>query len=317
MSATTAPSPPKLRPRSSRGVARPRPASGHRPVPATQARFRDLDRYRVEREWLRYEGTPQRDLFRELRARFLERHRDRQGWSLDLGSGPGRFAPYIGAGDATTVLVDLSLEMLRFAHEVAPGPRAPSLVRADALAPPFRPAAFTAVVALGNPLGFAGGLAEKLLDHASRLVRPGGVLLLEAVAGPGESSTYLRRLPPSAVARLLAAPLNLVRSRLLREGFRSGVPRKEETGEFRRFSPDELARALAARGFKVEERLAVAPCLGGDPERVAAVRPDGHAWRNLLELEETVGRLPDRWPRAAAWLVAARRADVPRADASD
>jgi len=64
---------------------------------------------------------------------------------------------------------------------------------------------------------------------------------------------------------------------------------------------------LESEGLEIEETLAVAPALGADPERVAAVRPDPAAWRRLLELEELLGRAPARWENAAALLVAARR----------
>lgn len=291
------------------GAARRRPARAHRVDSAAHERFRQLDRYRVEREWKRYEGTPQRDLFRDLRVRFLDRHRSSGGWSVDLGSGPGRFSAHVGHEPQRTVLLDLSAEMLRFAREMHPAPASLPAVRADALAPPFRSGSFSTVAALGNPLGFSGGRSAEFLDRAAELVRPGGRLLLEAVCGPGESSQYLRRLPAGAVRRLLSAPVNLVRSRLQREGFRREPERKTTGAEFRRYSPVELTTELRRRGLEVEEAVSVAPCLGSDAERVAAVRGDALAWLHLLELEEAMGRLPERQTAAAALLLAARRGD--------
>lgn len=283
----------------------------HRPVASARERFVGLDRYRVEREWLRYEGTPQRELFRELRARFLERHRRSDGWTLDLGSGPGRFAPYLGRPDRGPVLVDLAREALRFARANEGGGPSAGLVRGDALRPPLRPGRFACVVALGNPLGFSEGRAGEFLDQAIPLLAEGGTLLLEVVCGPGETSRYLSRLPPGAVRRLLAAPVNLVRGRLLREGFLRAAPRRAEGGAFRRFAPAEIRGELAARGLELVDAMGVAPCLGADPERVAAVRPEALAWLHLFELEESVGRLEDRQESAAALLLAARRGTGP------
>jgi hypothetical protein len=60
-------------------------------------------------------------------------------------------------------------------------------------------------------------------------------------------------------------------------------------------------------GWVVLEAMAVAPALGFDPERIAAVRPVPRAWTHLLEVEEALGRIPERWEGAAAMMVALRR----------
>lgn len=263
------------------------------------------------REWQRYEGTPQRDLFRQLRERFLDRHAASEGWVADIGSGPGRFSNRLGASPTRIVLLDLARPALRRAQQnLRPGEPGPfprySFVRGDAVRPPLREGAFARVVALGNPLGFSGEGAERFLEAMLPRVAPGGTLLLEAVAGSGERSRYLARLPPGAVRRTLAAPINLLRRRVDREGFRA-QPAAAVSPEFRRFSPDDLVGLLAQRGFEVRETMAVAPALGLEPERVAAVRAEPSAWRHLLELEEVLGRQPDRLAGAAAYLVAAVR----------
>ncbi len=53
--------------------------------------------------------------------------------------------------------------------------------------------------------------------------------------------------------------------------------------------------------------ISVAPSLGPDPDRIAAVQGDPAAWRRLLEVEEAVGRSPARFSVASALLVAAER----------
>jgi hypothetical protein len=180
-------------------------------------------------------------------------------------------------------------------------------VRGDAGRAPLRRGAFGMVAALGNPLGFAGVDADRMLGELAGLVAPEGCLLLELVCGPGERSRYLARLPPGAVGRLFSAPVNLVRSRADREGYERLTEVRKEGSSFRRYAPAEIDQWLTRRGFSVAETMAVAPALGGDPERVRAVRSDPRAWLRLLELEEQLGRSTARQVHASAVLVAARR----------
>ena len=293
---------------SSRRAPEPPVRSSGRP---TRERFRDLDPYRAEREWLRYEGTGQRDLYRELRERFLRRHTVDGGWVLDLGSGPGRFLPLIGGPGSHRVALDISREMLNllpgvWAESGMNRPR-PDRVRGDALRPPLAPRRWDEVVVLGNTLGFAGSDAESLLSQATELVSPRGLLLLEIAPGPGEHSRYLARLPPSAAARLLRAPVRAVLPRVDREGFSVELPRRRNPGAFRRFSAREVTDRLARDGWEVEETIAVAPVLGPDRVRIDSVRSEPGAWIHLIDLEEQVGRRAERWEPAAAVLLAARR----------
>lgn len=283
---------------------------GAEPVAEAPAdRFRHLDAYRARREWSRYEGTPQRELFRTLRERFLERHSVSAGWAVDLGSGPGRFLARLGTGAARRVAVDLSSEMLNLVPEAwsATGGVGdlPHRVRADALHPPFADRSLAEVALVGNTAGFAGGSAEHLVTEASRLVASGGKLLLEVAPGPGERSRYLTRLPTSSLVRLLRAPVGAVAPRIEREGFRPESLRRPHSASFHRFEPSELIVHLTNDGFDIDEVLAVAPLLGSDAGRIASVRADPKSWAHLLELEERTGREPARWPAAAAVLVAA------------
>lgn len=311
-----------VRERAARGPSRRR---SHRPPPTTGAplprgapaprsateRFRSLDGYRVQREWRRYEGTAQRRLWRELRERFLERHAQRVPWSLDLGSGPGRFTPWAGGAETRLVALDLSVEMLRAVPRYWKArhiPHAlPDRVRADAARPPFRPDAFGEVVVLGNAIGFAEASSDRLLEEAAELVGPDGTLLLEVAPGPGERSRYLARLPVPSVGRLFRAPVAALLPRIAREGFDPEPPRRPAAGSFRRLSAEEVSRRLEGSGWAVAEVMAVAPALGPEPRRIHASATDPKAWGHLLEVEEALGHQPDRWTRAAAVLLAAVR----------
>jgi SAM-dependent methyltransferase len=280
------------------------------PSPSPRERFRAADAYRAQREWRRYEGTGQRDLYRELRERFLGRHAVADGWVLDIGSGPGRFLPFAGRARVRRVALDLSREMLNLlpsAWAASGSPSAvPDRVRGDGLRPPFDRHRWAEVIVFGNTLGFAGRDAEHLLLQAEELIAPDGVLLIEVAPGPGERSRYLARLPASTVARLLRSPIRAVLGRLDREGFSTEPPRRATAGPFRRFSPEDLRGRLERAGWEIQETMAVAPALGPDPVRIAAVRSDAKAWSRLLELEEEIGRRPERWRDAAAVLLSAR-----------
>ncbi len=298
--------------RAPRGVTGRSSAGGPPRVSAGKSardRFRTLDAYRVDREWRRYEGNPLRDLFRELRVRFLQRHRPSGlGWSLEVGPGPGRFTPWIGSEAGRRVLLDLSREMLARAREAAEDATlgVPDLVLGDGLSPPFRADRFHQVTALGNIVGFAEGHASRLLDRLLELVTPGGTVLLETASGSGERSRYLTRFPPSTLRRILVSPLSFLASRVSKEGFESLPPEAEKYG-FRRMPEHDLRERLEAGGFDVVEATAVAPCLGRVPERLPALRADPAAWEGLLRLEEHMGKMPGRRTCASALLVAAVR----------
>lgn len=276
-----------------------------------RSRFLHSDRYRVEREWKRYEGTPQRELFRSLRERFLVRNVRPGRWAIDIGSGPGRFTRWLGLEGTRAVALDLSRGSLEYLAEKWPqgahAPPLPDRVRADGSRPPFLPGSFGTVALMGNSLGFAGASSDSVLAAAEALVAPGGRLLLEVAPAPGERSSYLARLPSKAVARLLRAPVRAVLPRVLREGFREEAVRKAVPGPFRRIAADRLGERLRVEGWRVLETVAVAPALGPDPGRIASTRADPRAWDHLLELEEEIGRDPPRWASAASVLLAAER----------
>ena len=286
--------------------------AGMADLKGARGRFLRLDRYRVEREWKRYEGTAQRELFLRLRQRFLLRHARHPGWSLEVGPGPGRFSPLLGTDPTHRVLIDLSEEALRYVRShwsSRSSDPLPEIVRGDAGRPPFLAGRFAIVSLLGNSLGFAGDRALALHRAASDQVASGGTLLIESVGGSGEWSRYLRRLPPRAAARLLAAPVAAVFPRIAREGFGTSEGSPGDRHGFRRLGEPDIRRLLHATGFEFRECLAVAPILGSDPERAEAASRLPAAWKHLLELEEAFGREPGRRRAASARLIAAVRED--------
>jgi ubiquinone/menaquinone biosynthesis C-methylase UbiE len=281
-------------------------------APSAEARFRHLDAYRVEREWKRFEGTPQRELLRTLRERFLDRNAPGvEGPVLEVGPGPGRFTPRLASSGRAVVLLDLSRPMLERARvrlESEGGQGGPlHFVEGNGRFPPLRERRFAGAVLLGNVLGFATSDAEELLQRVARVIRPGGTLLLEIAPGPGEYSRYLHRLPLTALGRLLRAPPSAILPRVLREGFASAETVKRAGKRFRRIGQDEVARLLDSLAFRLIETISIAPCLGSDPARLNTLEIGGSAWGRLLDLEEQAGRPPERWAGAATLLLAARQ----------
>ncbi len=230
---------------------------------------------------------------------------------LEIGPGPGRFTYAVGTVPSRRALLDLSDVMLRRAcaggGDRPGGPPPPDPVKGDGFRPPVRDRAFGEVVALGNVLGFAPAPFELSLRRLGNLVIPGGMLIVEIVPGWGERSRYLARLPVTAVGRLLRSPIGAVLPRIEREGFSRVEERAKKDHAFQRRALVEIVRVFQPLGWSMVEAMAVAPALGFDPERIAAARPLARSWGHLLEVEETLGRIPERWENAAAMMVALRR----------
>ncbi len=303
------------------GASRPQGPASSRASYRGPARFRHAGAYEVEREWRRYEGTPQRELLRGVRERFLERAlrtaSEEVRWAAEVGPGPGRFTPLVGQGAERLLLVDLSTPMLRAAAERAEaGPRPSSeggadLVQADASRSPLKERSLDRVVALGNLVGFAGARARSVLEGLARAVAPGGALVLETQAVVTSVPRFLEEAGPLELRRTFVADPRHELPRLLREGWRPVPPSKPAGREgsggsrgiggfggfggpgptFRFMARSEVSHLLSREGLNVVDELVAAPLLGGRPELLETLlRSGGPGLRALLRWEETVGR---------------------------
>jgi SAM-dependent methyltransferase len=269
----------------------------------------------VDRERRRYSGEAWRVLVRELRDRFLVRHLPKGGgWVLELGPGPGRFTPTILSSGARVVAVDLSLAMLRALHRRKPvraQSRRLAKVRAAGEFLPFRDGAFRGAVLYGNILGFSARDGRWLLSEVARVVRPGGTLIIDVSSPVGATTEFLENgARRRFLLRVLRDPEYYLLNAVIGSGARVHSPFAPERWafwEFDFYTVPAAQKALSAAGFRTIDRMAVGP-IGAFRERLTAIaRRDRRAWRNLVELEERVGRRPGVLETGHGFVMAAVR----------
>ncbi|MDE1819696.1 MAG: class I SAM-dependent methyltransferase [Euryarchaeota archaeon] len=271
-------------------------------------RFLSAGRYEVEREWRRLEGTPQRDLLRTLRERFLRRSfptpLPEGRWAVEVGPGPGRFTPVLAETSAQLLLVDLSREMLRAAavrRERGLGSRGRratlALVLGDATAWPVRPGTIERLTAIGNVVGFSGDRAEGILRELSASLAPGGEIVVESVCPTTTLPKFAARWRRDTRAPVLAGDPELRLRPLLGQGWeRHHVPGgpHPSSAEFHFFHPREIREALARLGIEVREQEVLAPLSGDNPELVGRIARGGpRGLDELVRWEEAAGHRPE------------------------
>ncbi|HYB79135.1 MAG TPA: class I SAM-dependent methyltransferase [Thermoplasmata archaeon] len=282
---------------------------------ARRRRVREAFDALVRREWSRYSRSAWRVLARELRGRFLARHLPKgTGWVLELGPGPGRFTPAILATGARVVAVDLSRPMLdSLGRRAARWPWVSALRRVCGAGEhlPFRKGAFRAAVAYGNILGFSGRGGEQLLAELARVLRAGGWLLLDVASPVGAATEFLESAARQRfLLRILRDPAyyfldGIVQSK--QRGHQPYAPKRMGYFEFDFYTARGAEEILSANGFRLVDRMAIAP-IGAYRDRLTTLaRRDRVAWRNLIKLEERVGRRPGVLETGHGFVIAAVR----------
>ncbi|MCI4369391.1 MAG: class I SAM-dependent methyltransferase [Thermoplasmata archaeon] len=271
----------------------------------------------VRRERERLRGDPHRELRGTLVERFLALHLAKgRGPILEIGPGTGRFSRTILAAGRPTILYDLSRPMLKAARQGlerrgrgAVRPMGYLQAAAEGLRP-MRDRSAGTIVLVGL-FGFFGRDVSELLEGARRVLRPGGILLLEGVSPSGVIGELFPLFPRSARV-LLRAPREYHLHRIFEEGWQPHDPEHGAPWEFGFWRPDDLSRRLAQAGFTVNDRMSVGPLLGNQAALLKRLHRDRVAWANLLDVEERCGRLPECLGVGASFLVCARRSGPPR-----
>lgn len=228
------------------------------------------------------------DLVRLRTWDIFDRYLPRSGWVVDVGGGPGTHAAHLASLGYEVLLVDpLRKHVARARQRAHAQPGAPFLVaEADAVAVPARNASAEAVLLMG-PLHHLTGVHERLavLAEARRVLRPGGVLLAEAI------TRYAWLLDSSIHGWLHEAgawdvfDLNIATG-LSHDG--SHIRDRRFSGYFHH--PDDLATELVEAGFDGIELVAVegfAWLLGDLEARMADPEPLLRAVR-LTEREHSM-----------------------------
>jgi ubiquinone/menaquinone biosynthesis C-methylase UbiE len=158
---------------------------------------------------------------------------------LDVGCGNGAYlAPFAGApGNRTVTGVDLTLDMLRTAHNRVGGKC--RLLRADVSRLPFKAASFDFIFASHVLQFIADANLDGVVAEFARRVQPGGILV---ATGQRDDS----------VRQMLSAIVGPEKWREYREVIFRRAPRREADAT----PKDRYQQAFAKAGLRVEERLA-------------------------------------------------------------
>jgi SAM-dependent methyltransferase len=124
-----------------------------------------------------------------------------KGRCLEVGVGTGRISVPLARAGIDTVGIDLSEPMLRKLLDNRGDADQPSIGLADAVALPFRDSTFGAAIAC-HVFHLIPGWKSAILELV-RVVKPGGVILVELAGGLGE----MQSLPWSEIRERLASEL--------------------------------------------------------------------------------------------------------------
>lgn len=265
------------------------------------------------KEYHRYAGEARRRfLQRELRERFLQRHLPRgDGPILELGPGPGRFTPLLlRTSSARVILADLSRPVLLSNRRRTRRPadrRRTSWVRAAGEHLPLRDRSVDTVVLLGNIVSMAADDGPQLLAELRRVCRPGALLLADFASPAAATQEFFyvaarRRLLP----RILRDPSRYFLDRVLATGRQPYAPHRLARWEFQFYTVDSATAALRTAGFRVVDRMSVAPITSFQESVARIARRERATWETLLRIEEQVGRRTGALEIGHGFLVAAR-----------
>jgi len=266
---------------------------------------------RVQEEWGRYATEPRRRLQHALRVRFLHQHlRGVRGTVLELGPGPGRFSPALRSRVGRRVLaIDLSRQSLREARRRAG--RAPRAGRIDWVQGageclPIASDSLDGAVVLGNIVSFAAREGPEVLRELHRALRRGAPLVIDFPSPAASLQEFFHSAAKKrALPRILRRPRFYLVHQVLDTGFQPYAPVRNARWEFRFYTVMQAEQALAEAGFHATDVMSVAPIASHQDRVAASAYRDRRTWRNLLRIEEQVGRRSGTYEAGHGFVVAA------------
>jgi SAM-dependent methyltransferase len=232
------------------------------------------DRFQ-EREWIRLVRDPYHTLEFTVTWHYLRQFLPPQGFILDAGGGPGRYALELCRAGYDVVLLDLSSGLVSFARDrFEEEPEGVRRRLRDVIVGDiqdlsrFGAAAFDAVLCLGGPLTHISSAAgrQKALSELARVAKPGAVVYISVMG-------YL------AVLRTI---LSRFSHELVEPGFRRFLETGDTTGTtgtvWHFFRADELRESAESHGLMT---LDMAGCEGlstGLAEATNALAGDAARW---------------------------------------
>jgi SAM-dependent methyltransferase len=230
------------------------------------------------REWDRFGRTLGDRVSLALHSRLLDQFAVRGGRALDIGAGPGRFTEQLHRLGCRIVVGDISAEQLRLNQEAARARGFAESVEAwhqmdicdlgrlsDGM--------FDTVVAFGGPLSYVFGSRDQALTECTRVLRPGGMLLLSVMSLWGTVHRHL--------AAVLKLPEDANRS-VIATGDLTEENDPTSTHHCHMFRASEL-RVFLDRPALALEWLSASSAITTGVD--SAVLPDEHSWNLVLDSE--------------------------------
>jgi SAM-dependent methyltransferase len=140
-----------------------------------------------EKEWDRLEKTVHGIVEFEVTLHILEKHLPKNGYVLDAGGGPGRYAIRLAQMGYEVFLLDISEEQLRLAErridEAGVRENVTAVKRMDVCDMSEIPdATFDAVLCLGGALSYVSEQRSKAIEELIRVAKPGSPLAVSVMS---------------------------------------------------------------------------------------------------------------------------------------
>ncbi len=176
---------------------------------------------------------------------------------LDLACGPGRHAAQFAARGGKVVGFDLSMPLLsRASHR--PSTQPVQFVRGDMRRLPFRCEAFDLVVSLFTSFGYFSSDAQdqRVLDAAARVLRRGGVFILDYLHAPWVTDTLVPHEELEVGEQRVTIDRQVIDSgRFILKEIHLESDRRSFIERVRLFTPDDLEAMIRKAGLRPVQRF--------------------------------------------------------------